>query len=230
MCIQANVDGIQSFYIEIIDFCSIFLIDVFLLFFRKIILDYFGEDTSALTIRNDCCDNCASGLSSWRLSDLYYGVNDDGIADFSKDALLLFAAIKEMQSNRRPTLKNGIVSVLRGEGHRYNYSSYGTGRNRQPYYWDAFIDQLLSADYLEFIAGETGLMLGRKAQEWLTMPPPKTLQMKAAGSICSYFKRKPSTPITHIQWRRSYSSQVRWRDYSEPSDYDFMFGDFSNFF
>lgn len=153
------------------------------------------------------------------MSNLYYGVNDDGIADFSKDALLLFAAIKEMQSKKRPTVKNGIVNLLRGEGRRYNYSSYGTGRLRQPYYWDAFIDQLLSADYLEFIAGETGLMLGRKAQEWLTMPSPKTLRMKAAGSICSYFKRKPSTPITHIQWRRSYSPQVRWRDCSESSMY-----------
>lgn len=187
------------------------------------ILNYFGEDTSALEIRSDCCDNCANGLSSWRISDLYYRVSDDGTYDCAKDAGILFAAIKEMKSKKIKTEKNKVVNVLNGVGYQ-NLASHGAGSTRKPYFWVAFIDQLLSADYLEFVSGEIGLMLSHKAEEWL-QEPSSPLQIKAAGAIWSYLKRKPSTPITDTRWKRNHTSVTTGHAYSYHSNIiELMFG------
>lgn len=186
------------------------------------ILGYFGEDTSALETRSDCCDNCANGLSSWRISDLYYRVSDDGTYDCARDARILFAAIRELKSKKIKTEKNKVVNVLKGDSYQ-NLASHGAGRTKEPYFWVAFIDQLLSADYLEFVSGETGLMLGHKAEDWL-QDSSSQLQIKAAGAIWSYLKRKPSTPITETRWKRNHTSVTTGRAYYYSNIMESLFG------
>lgn len=122
------------------------------IFFRKMILKYFDEDTSSLTVRSNCCDNCSRGLSSWKFCDLYEGIDGDGQFDFSKDADILFNAIRSMEAKDISPERDLVVKLLRGESIRslQTLPAHGKGRGREPYYWGALIDQLTSAEYIDY--------------------------------------------------------------------------------
>lgn len=194
---------------------------------RKIILKYFGEDTNQLESRSDCCDNCAKGLSTWKLRDLFYGVDFRGHYDFARDAEILLNAIACMQSQKIDTFREQVVNLLRGN---YNpklvrLPQYGIGRARQTYYWEALIDQLTFGEYLDFVAGKTCLTLSDKAQRWRLAPSPKVLSLKPVGAMYRFLKRKPSTPITNAQWKSGYTNSTANYSYNyRNTALDLFFG------
>lgn len=202
----------------------------FFLFSRKIILEYFGDDTSSLEIRNDCCDNCANGLSSTRLSDLYVGVDNAGNLNFELDAQILLGAIKSIETNGLHPVPKTIINLLRGRNLQalMNSPLYGKGRARKPYYWNAFIDQLIFTDYIDLVAGKTYMKISEKGQRWLERPGQKTLRLKAIGSMNRFFKPKPRAPVE--QWSNHYieNKQIRGITMNQYDDSYFDFID--NFF
>lgn len=141
-------------------------------------------------------------------------LDDDGNYNCALDARRLFAAIREMNSKRIQTDKKKIVQVLKGGYSTYRHlASFGAGKFQKPYYWEAFIDQMLSADYIEFLPGQAGMAISREAQEWLKKPSSEPLRVKAIGAIYSYLKRKSSTPISNIQWNHKYTPNVTYTYY-----------------
>ncbi|XP_031625026.1 Werner syndrome ATP-dependent helicase-like [Contarinia nasturtii] len=94
---------------------------------RKVILEYFGEDTSAWTPRPDCCDNCAKGVSTWQLKNLYTFFNESNKYNFTTDAKYVFGAIQEMEKHKIKTTTEKIIQLLRGVGN-------GKLRKLQPYH------------------------------------------------------------------------------------------------
>lgn len=175
------------------------------------ILRYFGESTDHLQVRNDCCDNCAKGLSSWKLCDLYVGVDEENKFDFAKDAQILLNAIQSMESNRISPERQHITKLLKGESARslMKLPEYGKGIGRKPYYWSALMDQLISNEYIDLVAGKTCMTLDKKGLDWCKQPRPKTLKLKPVGTMYKFLERKPSTPL-HT-WSRSYNENQRIR-------------------
>lgn len=152
---------------------------------------------------------------------MYIGIDDEGCFDFGTDASILFSAIRDMESHKIAPGRKEIVKLLTGEYCRslMKLPSHGKGRGRQPYYWGALIDQLTSTEYIDFVAGKTCLTLDRKGREWCAAPHPKTLKLKPVGAIYKFFRRKPSTPLSDIHWRRNYQENVQfqWQIYN-PDD------------
>lgn len=169
--------------------------------FRKMILDYFNEETTTLVARSDCCDNCAKGVSTWREQDLYAGFLENGTYDFTSDGRLLFNAIREMEAKRIETKRKSIVELLMGQSMRYTHlkNSFGKGRLRRFYYWDALIDLLMSKEYIGLVAGKTHLTLSDKAHQFLSQPL-KPLHVKPAGAMYRFLEPKMNTPISDHVW------------------------------
>lgn len=162
-----------------------------------------------MTVRSDCCDNCATGLSTWRLKDLYIGIDDNGLYDFSSDARILLGAMLTMETNRINPERNYIVKLLKGTN--YDRSGkltmyHGLGRARKPYYWNALIDQLTKTDYIEFVAGKSYLTLSSEARAWLRDSKP--LKQKPHGAMYRFFKRKQNTPLSNVHWNQTYSDNL----------------------
>lgn len=160
---------------------------------RKIILNYFDENTSALRPRPDCCDNCNTGLSEKRLSDLYEGVDDNGIFDFASDAKTLLLAIQCMIDKDVAAEKNRIENFLMGKydaslqsicSQRY----FGYGKWKRKNYWKSLLDQLSVDDFIETIQGTTKMFINSKGNEWLKNP--STLRLKAIGQMYEFFTKK----------------------------------------
>lgn len=175
------------------------------------IFDYFGEDSSSLQVRNNCCDNCAEGLSIWRLDDLYVGLRD-GLHDFTRDALMLLDTIEKMEKKGIHPERDSIILILRGAVNApfYQIKHYGKGKLRAQYYWNALMDQLTSNDYIELVPGKPYLTLSGRAQAWLDNPSRRELKQKPLGATYRFFTSKPNTPLSEFQWNRTYRE-------SEPS-------------
>lgn len=190
------------------------------------ILRYFGESIDHLQVRNDCCDNCARGLSSWKLCDLYVGVDDENQFDFAKDAQILLSAIRSMESNNISPERQLITKLLRGETARslMKLPEYGKGVGRKQYYWGALIDQLMSNEYIDFVAGKTCMTLDKKGLEWCKQPHPKTLKLKPVGTMYKFLDRKPSTPLR--SWTRGYNENPCYRsvEYGSMNYFGMLFG------
>lgn len=166
---------------------------------RKVILEYFGEDTSHLEMRSDCCDNCAKGLSNWTLSDLYVGIDDQGLYDFTRDAEILINSIKCMEMCNVPQTRQNIIDLLNGIRNRSLalLPHHGIGKDRPFYYWHALMDQLVFNDYIDFVTGRTQLTLTKLGENWRTADATKTLKTKPMGAIYKFIERKPSTPFSN---------------------------------
>lgn len=185
-------------------------------------MNYFGEDTNDLQIRDDCCDNCQRGLSSWTLSDLCVGIDERGEFNFARDGSIVMSAIRSMELSKIAPERVRIVKLLKGEYDKMlmKLPTHGVGRGREPYYWGALIDQLMFTEYIDFVAGKTCLTLDKKGREWYDAPHPKTLKLKPIGAIFKFFKRKPSTPLENIHWTRNYEENVPIRGYIYRNAYD----------
>lgn len=186
------------------------------------ILEYFGERTNSLTVRRDCCDNCANGLSSWRLKDLFYGISRTGSYNFEKDARLLLRAMEELEEKKKPLGRERIVNHMLGNGYGSELQTYGSGRLREPYYWNAFIDQLIFHDYITLVPGNAQLTLAVKARKWLTMRD--RLWLEPVGAIYRFLRPKPGTPLSGTKWSRSYRNGVEYNEWVEHSVIHLMFG------
>lgn len=165
------------------------------LFSRKIILEYFGENTP-LAPRPNCCDNCTLGLGSWRLSDLYEDIDDNGIYDFSIESKILLEAIKCLSLNGISTEKKLLQKFLKGEyDQRLQtvlwHRCYKSGDSRSQLYWQALIEQLTQNEYIDMVSKES--MLTEKAENWLRSTD--SLRLKAIGQMFEYFDPKRSTPL-----------------------------------
>lgn len=177
------------------------------------ILEYFDESTSSLTNQIDCCDNCEKGVSTWQLNDLYHGFNSSGHYNFEIDARILLRAIEEMEKKNIKPEREAIVRHLQGVQTIRNQSliTYGTGQQqRQPYYWNALIDQLNTNDYIKFAAGKTQLTLCVQGKEWLDSYDD--LWQKPVGATFRFLRLKRDTPISDIRWSRNY------KNYSSEED------------
>lgn len=158
--------------------------------------------------RSDCCDNCAKGVSTWQLNDLYYGFRRMEY-NFTTDGRLLLGAIQEMEyKNIRPE-RECIIEFLRGANSNRQglYGFYGKGKARKPYYWNALIDQFTCTEYIKFVPRKTYLTLSNKARILLVSSGHQLIQ-KPVGATFRYFKPKPGTPISNIQWNRSYNEKA----------------------
>lgn len=161
---------------------------------RKAILMYFGEDTSHLAMRDDCCDNCAKELSNWKLTDLYVGIDDQGQYDFTRDANNC------MKMCNVPATRQNIIDLLDGKKDKSLalLPHYGIGKDRQHYYWRALIDQLMYNDYIDFVCGQPDLTLSTTGENWRNDDDRnKMLKTKPAGAIYKFIGRKPSTPFSY---------------------------------
>lgn len=161
-------------------------------------MDYFGEDTSALAPRPQCCDNCSRGLTGWLLSDLYEDVDDDGFHDFSKDAKTLLNVIQFLERNDVVPEKNRIKRFIMGKWDQslrsVTYSSlYRCGLMREEHYWISLIEQLALNEFIETIEGTTTRTVSQKGKEWLRTSSP--LRLKAIGQMYEFFQKKRSTPL-----------------------------------
>lgn len=183
-----------------------------------------------MTVRSDCCDNCAKGLSTWHLKDLYIGIDNDGLYDFSHDARILLGAILAMEINKINPGRDDIVKLLKGTN--YDRSGkltmyHGLGRARKPYYWNALIDQLTKTDYIEFVAGKSYLTLSSRARAWLIDSAP--LKQIPHGAMYRFFKRKRNTPVSNIHWNQTYSENLPHGQINQRVVYsnvfEYMFGD-----
>lgn len=180
--------------------------------YRKTILEYFGEDTSNLQMRANCCDNCAKGLSSWALKDLYVGVDNQGLYNFARDAELVLNAINCMEMlDLKPTQKC-VMKLMKGVGYGRlaTLPHFGIGRQKHIYYWYAMVDQLMFAEYIDYVAGETYLRLTAKAEIWRLQPAPKALRLKPMGAVYNFIQIKPSTPLIRTE---SNNEMYRYRSY-----------------
>lgn len=210
---------------------------------RKTILEYFGEDTSHLEMRSNCCDNCARGVSNYTVSDLYVGIDEQGLYDFTRDAETLINSIKCMEMNKIDPTRKRISNLLLGKYDKalMNLPQHGIGRGKPFYFWCALMDQLMFNDYIDFVAGQAHLTLTKIGESWRVQGAPKTLKLKPIGAIYKFIKRKPSTPFAisessqqGYEWRpyeRSYSRRSSNRSYgmytSSTHDHlmDLFFGD-----
>lgn len=159
------------------------------------VLEYFGEDTSSLTVRPDCCDNCARGLSTWSCYDLYYGFNRDEKYDFTRVGFMLLNTIKQVEQQKTFTSKERIVQAMRGIDYsRLNQIPYyGQEKINAPYFWVALIDHFKCTEYIQTVPGEKKLTLSNLARQWLEHP--RNLIQKPEGATYRFFKRKPNTPM-----------------------------------
>ncbi|XP_055296559.1 bifunctional 3'-5' exonuclease/ATP-dependent helicase WRN-like [Sitodiplosis mosellana] len=158
---------------------------------RKMILEYFGESTNLLTVRSDCCDNCAKGLSTWRLKDLYHYISNSGHYNFETDARILLRTIEELEKKNIPPERERIVQKLQEGANR-----------REPYYWNALIDQLTYNDYIKLVAGKTQLTLAVKARMWLTKRD--RLWQEPVGATYRFLRPRSGTPLWGTRWSRNY--------------------------
>ncbi|KAG4066255.1 hypothetical protein HA402_000479 [Bradysia odoriphaga] len=164
---------------------------------RKTILEYFGENTS-LTPRPNCCDNCTIGLGSWRLTDLYEDIDDNGIYDFSIESKILLEAIKCLTVNGISTEKRLVKKFLIGKYDQrlqqvQRNRCYGSGRSHSEQYWLALIEQLSQNEYIDIAPNGKNLALTSTAENWLQNAVG--LRLKAIGQMFEYFDRKASTPL-----------------------------------
>lgn len=157
---------------------------------------------SNLAPRPNCCDNCTNGLSSWKLSDLYDEIDDEGVHDFAKEAKILLRSMKCLKEKEILVEKNRLKKFIVGkydQGLRgaTNLQLYGSGRQKSEFYWIALIEQLCLNKYIDMLPGTTQLTLNNIAEQWLSSPKP--LLLKAIGQMFEFLPKKQSTPIYHIQ-------------------------------
>lgn len=168
---------------------------------RKIILDYFDEDTSSLAPRPNCCDNCSLGLTNWHLSDLYEDIDDDGFFDFTKNAKTLLSTIQFMLQKDVITEKNRIKRFLTGETkqepklRQFKSMTYlfGCGKRLGPHYWISLIEQLTMDEFIEEDTSTKTISVSSKGQKWLNKCTP--LRLKAIGQMYEFMTKKLSTPL-----------------------------------
>lgn len=169
---------------------------------RKIILDYFDEDTSSLAPRPNCCDNCSLGLTNWRLSDLYEGVDDDGFFDFTENAKTLLLVIQFLKREDVVTEKNRIKHFLTGvtkqEPKLQRFKSmthwFGCGENLSPYYWISLIEQLTADKFIVEDTNTKTIGISSEGLQWLNNKCPP-LRLKAIGQMYDFMTKKLSTPL-----------------------------------
>lgn len=152
-------------------------------------------------MRSDCCDNCAKGLSTWKLSDLYVGIDEQGLYDFTRDADILINAIKCMEMCSVPPARQKIIDLLNGKRDKSLelLPHYGIGKERPHYYWSALMDQLMFDDYIDFGPGRNYLTLSKKGEHFRVQDIPKTMKSKPMGAIYKFIERKPSTPFSKVE-------------------------------
>lgn len=203
-------------------------------FFRKMILDYFGEDSSSLEVRSNCCDNCEKGYSTWQADDIYVGFRN-GLFNFTRDAFMLLDTIRIMEQKKIHPEQNTIILILRGADNAPLKQSkhFGKGKIRIQYYWNALMEQLTSTDYIEFVPGKTYLTLSERAHAWLDNPSRKELIQKPIGAIYRFFKMKLNTPLSNIQWNRNYRESdpfgKRKQIQMSSNFLDLLFGNYTRF-
>lgn len=153
---------------------------------------------STFTPRPNCCDNCTIGLCSWKLSDLYENIDDNGMHDFGDDSKILLESIKCLQLNGLNSEKHLIKKFLIGKFdsrlrpvlcERY----YKSGRMQSDGYWLALMEQLTLNHFIDVKMNSSNLTLSAKAEEWLQNSG--SLPLKAIGQMYEFFSKKQSTPL-----------------------------------
>lgn len=168
-------------------------------FRRKIILEYFGEST-ILAPRPNCCDNCTIGLCSWKLTDLYQDVDENGIHDFAREGKLLLDAIKCLERNHISTDKNLLKKFLIGKFDPrlravQRERCYASGQMHPEQYWLALTEQLMQSDFVDMVPNTIKLTLRTQADDWLRNPA--NLHLKAIGQMFEYFEKKTLDTTRH---------------------------------
>lgn len=168
-------------------------------------------------MRSNCCDNCAKGLSNWKLNDLYVGIDDHGQYNFALDGGLVINAIKCMEMCKTNPTQKSIGELMIGNTRNRKLMAlpqYGKGSGKPKYYWYAMVDQLMFTDHIDFVAGETRLKLTAIGENWRNRNAPKMLKLKPLGAIYNYIERKQSTPFTYT------GSSHNEHEYEDFSMYD----------
>lgn len=157
---------------------------------------------TTLSARPNCCDNCTIGLCSWKLTDLYEKVDDNGTYDFATEAKILLEGIKYLDRNQISTEKDLIKKFLSGKFDRRLRAVQSVQRKRRFYasgemnaeqYWLALIQQLTLNYFIEVKVNSKKLQVSAKAEEWLSRPT--SLPLKAIGQMYHFFAKKQSTPL-----------------------------------
>lgn len=169
--------------------------------FRKVLLDYFGSDTTNIKPRKNCCDNCDRGSSSIALSSTYEGLDDNGFYDFTANGYLLLRAMQI-------TSKSAVaISVLRGSGEKkamefkHEKEIFGAGKIWPKDYWSALMQQLKVNEYLTTkqlpLPYRPVTVIGSKGYDWLRLANRSRLILKAIPEIYQFFVKKRKVAINN---------------------------------
>lgn len=143
--------------------------------------------------RQKCCDNCAYGKSSIKISDTYAEVDDEGYHDFTTDALLLLKAVQLTNST------SVAVNVLKGSGDKKAYEFrrselYDAGKLMQKNYWTALVQQLKNDNLICLKKLQppykSKLIISIDGERWMKTNPTKSLVLKAIPEMYDFFKKK----------------------------------------
>lgn len=181
-------------------------------------IKYFGDDPSSIAPRPECCDNCSLSLKTQRLSDLYEGVNDNGIYDFGPWAGILMSSIKAEKDAGIENIKKRIAAKHR------------SSESKMPYLWEAVVEQLrisgcvkmekISVDDARDIIA---LKLTGNGRKWLrSSGSDRKLKLKAIGLMYAFFKKKKCNAPKIQSVPDSYSDDES--DYDSFVDFDFAPG------
>lgn len=117
---------------------------------RQFIMSYFG-DNSDINSGYDCCDNCSQKKST-PLNQLYEGLDDNQMYDFTDDAFTFLSAVAAMNESFGIGVyvlfvKGSKSSKIAGRFKRH--ASYGSGYKKSEDWWKAIANFLLMKNYLK---------------------------------------------------------------------------------
>lgn len=161
--------------------------------FSRQILEYFGQDPNSIAARPNCCDNCSLGLNGRRLSDLFEGVNDDGIYDFGSWARDLLLAISSKSEGSKLTIVGDLEKKICRES-----------ETKIPYFWDAVVEQLRHSGYLivKYVpiddAKHKAVLELTDIGKKFVRSRSRELKLKAIGLMYAFLTKKCYTSIVNV--------------------------------
>lgn len=136
-------------------------------------------------------------MKTCRISELYEGVNDDGIYDFGPWARILMSVIRDEPNTGKVEIIEKVKRQIAG-----NRDSCAQNESKIPNFWESVIEQLRINDYLRvrYVAfgeekEEATLELSRIGRQWLRSPESAKLELEATGLMYVFFRQKHNTPI-----------------------------------
>lgn len=171
---------------------------------RVFLLEYFKSETSTITPRADCCDNCRTGSSSIRLDEVYENVDADGNCDFTDDALLFLRAMKLTNSTAV------AAGLLRGSGEQKvqpfkKDELFGKGKVKHKDFWPTMAKQLKNDGLLymkEMPAPyRSKVVISQLGYDWIKRMPKQRLILKSIAEMQNFLVKKKGSSALNNQLR-----------------------------